>query len=237
MYSRLPFNQYFSDTSHIGTMSIPDYTYDEITYIHKEHTHTAHYKVMYIENRNVIQIHFQGTAGLNQWIANFEFPEDYYDSFKWEGVEIQLRVHEGWGCMYQGMKHIIRDQYTALHKKYPDADLEIIGWSLGSAMAQLCAQDLCFNCGVRGHVFTYGSVKPFYGNDKNMKRYLSQCYTECWNFGDINDIVSYLVPLPRYFKLNKVKIAQDKFCITRIFKADKYHCEYWRPELYTKFEK
>lgn len=238
MYKRLSFGQYFIDTSQgfgVGAnkMSIPYFNYDELIYKHHDHEHTAHYKVMYIESRDVIQIHFQGTVGKNQWIANFEFAEQYYDKFRWEGHDIQLRVHSGWGSMYKGMKHVIREQFEKLHTEHPTAEVEILGWSLGSSQAMLCCQDLFYNFGIKSHVFTYGSVKPWFGCNKHMRAYLRQCYKECYNFGDHNDIVTYMVPFLGYFKFNKVKIKQDSFCIAKLFNPMKYHTEYYKEEYYT----
>ena len=65
-----------------------------------------------------------------------------------------------------------------------------------------------------------------------MREYLAQCYEEAWNFGDWCDVVTYMVPLPRYFKFNKVKLKQCKFCIAKLFNPNKYHTEYWKAEYY-----
>lgn len=62
--------------------------------------------------------------------------------------------------LYCALKHNIRDEYKTLLDTYGHKEVEIIGWSLGSAIAQICVQDLFFNYGVKSHVFTFGSVKP-----------------------------------------------------------------------------
>lgn len=233
-YSRLPFEQYFIDASRgqWGCKTTVDFTYDIVKYKHGDHVHNAYYKVLYNEERNVIQIYFKETTDETGWRANFEFSEKYFDSFEYKGKKVQLRVHRGWAAMYVAMKHMVRDHLCALMDMHPKADVEIIGWSLGSAIAQLCAQDLYFNFNIKSHVFTYGSVKPWSGLKKITKEYLSQCYVEAYNFKDHNDIVGYMVPFPSYFSFNPIKIKQDKFCLAKLFKPFKYHTEYWKADYY-----
>ena len=233
-YERLPFEQYFIDTSrgeYGGTPSI-HFDYDEIDYKSGFYRYHAFYKVLYNEERQLIQIYFKETTDKTGWRANFDFFHKYYDSFQYKGKDIQLKTAKGWGQMYNSMKWYIRTTVEQLFKEHGSVPLEIIGWSLGSAIAQLCAQDLYFNYGLRAHIYTFGSVKPWFGMNNDMRQYLSECYIDCYNFGDINDIVIYQVPLPRYFKLNDVKVAQDDFCLFRLFKPMKYHTEYWKKELY-----
>lgn len=237
-YKRLPFNQYFADQSlgHYGGTPRFEVKYKEVKYKHKNHEHNAYYCVMFDEEREVYQIYFKETSSKSQWMANFNFPDSYYDSFQYEGKDIQLRVAKGWSALYCALKHYIRDEYYALRKEHGKHELEIIGWSLGSAIAQICAQDLFFNYKVKAHVFTFGSVKPWYGKDKDMKWYLSQCTKEIYNFKDHNDIVGYMVPLPKYFAMNPIKVKQDKFCLAKLFNPNKYHTEYWKEEYYTEIE-
>jgi hypothetical protein len=121
---------------------------------------------------------------------------------------IQLKTATGWGDMYSCVKWKIRNAVSELMRKHNGIDIyvEIIGWSLGSALAQLCAQDLYFNMGIKSHVFTFGSVKPWCGLNKNMRAYLKSCYEECFNFYCKEDIVGYMVPLLGRFALNHTKL-------------------------------
>ena len=234
-YKRLPFEQYFIDQSlgnYGGTrrFKVP---YKKVEYkCRHNHPHDAYYAVIYDEERNVIQIYFKETSSKSQWLANFNFPDAYYDRFHYGDNDIQLKVARGWSDLYCALKHQIRDEYGALLKKYGKKEVEIIGWSLGSAIAELCAQDLFFNYKLRAHIFTFGSVKPFCGKNKAMRAYLADCYKECYNFRDHNDIVGYMVPLSRYFALNHINIEQDKFSIFKLFKPQKYHTEYYKSEYY-----
>lgn len=238
MYQRLPFEQYFIDTSRGYGGQTPSVLvkYKTVEYEHHDHKHNAYYCVMYNSKRDVIQCYFKETTDDTGWKANFEFWEDYYDSFEYEGKNIQLKVATGWNIMYRAMKHFVRNEFNALREEHPDSEVEIIGWSLGSGQAQLCAQDLFYNYGVKAHVFTYGSVKPWYGSDKDVKEYLSSCYKECYNFSNVNDVVTYLPPFKKYFMFNKVKIKQKPFCIFRLFNPQVHHTVYWDKKMYAKIK-
>lgn len=229
-YSRLNFNQYFIDTSRgLDNQKVSiDVNYKEVHYTLKNKVYNAYYCVLYNESRDVIQVYLKETTDDTGWRANFMFAEDYYDSFEYNGQLIQLQVHKGWNVMYRAMKHYIRDEFKVLRDLHPNCEVEIIGWSLGSGQAQLCCQDLFYNFNVKSHVFTFGSVKPWYGKDKIMRDYLKECYVECYNFRDVNDIVGYMPPFGKYFMFNSVKVKQDNFCIFRLFNPYKYHTQYYK---------
>lgn len=233
-YNKLPYQQYFIDQSLGNYGGKPRFKvdYEETIYEHDNHKHTIYHKVLWDEERKVIQVYFKETSDKSEWRANFEFASKYYDRFEYEGKMIQLKTAGGWGDMYSCIKHKVRSSVEYYRLKYGCAEVEIIGWSLGSALAQLCCQDLYFNFNIKSYVFTYGSVKPWQGRNKVMRKYLSGCYKECYNFGDHNDIVTYMVCLPTYFKLREVKIKQDAFSIHRLFNPYKYHTEYWKEEYY-----
>lgn len=237
-YERLNFEQYFIDQSLGLWGGVPEVevNYKYIEFEHRGHLHNGYYCVMYNEKRDVHQIYFKETCTDEQWRTNFEFPGKYYDSFEYEGKKIQLKVASGWGELYQHMKWPVRNELTALIEQHGEKEVEVIGWSLGSAMAQLCAQDIFYNFNIKAHVFTYGSVKPWYGFSRATKNYLRSCYKECYNFGDHNDVVTYMVPLPGYFKFRKVKLKQDRFCIAKLFNPMKYHTEYYKSEYYENIE-
>jgi hypothetical protein len=240
-YKKLPFEQYFIDQSLGNYGGTPRFQvpYKKVEYkCRHNHPHDAYYAVIYDEEREVIQIYLKETSSKSQWAANFNFPDSYFDRFQYKGKDIQLKAARGWSDLYSALKTNIRQEYTALAELYPNKEVEIIGWSLGSAIAQLCAEDLYYqtNFKVKAHVFTFGSVKPFCGKNKDMKAYLADCCKECYNFRDINDIVGYLVPLYGYFAMKHINVRQDKFSIFKLFKPGKYHTEYYKEELYQDFE-
>ena len=87
---------------------------------------------------------------------------------------------------------MVRDDIKDLMLKHPGAFVEVFGWSLGSGIAQLAAEDIYFKFGVKPYLYTYGSVKPFFG--KQSWKYVSTCCEKVYNFYDWCDIVGYMVP-------------------------------------------
>ena len=144
-YRRLPYEEYFINTSedytHTGRATYP------VKYVAVKYNttklgkllglaHEVNYEIHYEQGRDVIQIHFQRTFGAIDWVANvFEFGSRYYRAIEFEGEPLQLRVHHGWGNMYLAIKQEVREQWAALHEEHPEAATEILGWSLGSAIA------------------------------------------------------------------------------------------------------
>lgn len=237
----LKFSQYFIDTSddfnHTGRARYK-IRYAAVPYIYKGFPFEANYEMHYEDKRNVIQINFQATTGNMDWIANFLFIKKYYDSFEWEGKKITLKVHNGWAAMYKAMKNQIRDRVSVLMHVYPTAEIEIVGWSLGSGMAQLCAQDIFYNFGRKVFLYTYGSVNPWKTNIFNrrkIKKYLRECCYECYNFTNVNDIVTYLPPrLFGFIKIKRRPVGRP-FIFWKLFNPGKYHTTYDNEELYTKY--
>ncbi len=245
-YKRLPFEQYFINTSenynNRGEVSYP-IVYTAVSYRHSAIErllgihHEVNYEIHYEEERNAIQINFQCTDGFMDWITNVvEFSAKYYDAIDYKGQPLQLRVHHGWGDMYKAGKHDIRSQWQALHEEHPDAETEILGWSLGSGQAILCAQDLNYNFGVKPHLFTYGTVRPFKSvrsNAKRMKKYLGSLCKECWNFADVNDVITYLPPFRGFLMIKRVDLGTGlRRTFFRLMNPYRYHTVYDRAELY-----
>jgi len=247
-YQRLPYEEYFINTSedftHTGRVTYP-VKYVAVKYNttklgkRLEIAHEVNYEIHYEPDRDVIQIHFQRTFGMIDWIANvFEFGSRYYHAIEFEGEPLQLRVHHGWGNMYLAIKYEVREKWAQLHDAHPEAATEILGWSLGSAIACLCCQDLNYNFGAKPYLYTFGSVRPFKCtplNRKRMQRYLSSLYTDCSNFADINDLISYMPPFRGFTMIHRVKLGTDqKRSFFRLIHPLRYHVHYDLPELYKK---
>lgn len=238
---RLLFSQYFIDTSndynHTGKARYK-IEYTKVPYTYKGVTFEANFEVHYEEDRRVIQINFEETNGKLDWLTNLLFIQRYYDSFEYGGKKITLKVHNGWAAMYKAVKHMIRDRVKVLLLKDPGATFEIIGWSLGSGQAQLCAQDIYYNFHRKVNLYTYGSVNPWKTNIFNRRKirnYLRDCCYECYNFGDVNDVVSYLPPrLFGFIKIKRRSVGRP-FLFWRLFNPGKYHTHYDDESLYTKF--
>jgi len=247
-YKPLPYEQYFIDTSEDFNntgMVRRKICYTPVTYTNRlarilNIRHEANYEVYYEAERDVIQINFQRTMEATDWIANVvEFGSRYYSSIDFEGQKLQLRVHHGWGDMYKSIKGYVRELWSREHEAHPDAVTEIIGWSLGSGLAILCAQDLNYKFGLKPYLYTFGSVRPFRYTPRNkalMKRYMDSLCTVCLNFADINDIISYMPPFYGFTMPNRVDLALDQLRLRRILHPLKYHTDYDRAMLYGAFE-
>ena len=102
-YERLPFAQYFLDTSgdynHSGRpFREPDYQALRYPCSGKLRSllglcHEVNYAFRYDPERDAIEIHFEKTVGFTDWFANiFEFSSKYYDAISYEECPLQLRV-------------------------------------------------------------------------------------------------------------------------------------------------
>ena len=239
-YSKLPYHQYFVDTSNDinnkGTKRF-EMNYNDVIYDWNGVRTHANYEINYDKERNVIQVHFQGTKDLPDWFTNFLFIPKYYDSFMWENKKITLKVHKSWAAMYKVMKHFIRNGVKELLKLHPNAEVEVIGWSLGSGQAQLCVQDLNYNLGIKSHLFTFGSVNLFKTNIFNrskIKKYLRSCCKEYHIFCNRNDIVTYVVPrFLGFIKICRTNV-KGKFNFFGLFNPLKYHMHYDEESIYER---
>lgn len=250
-YRRLNYEQYFIDNSRdynqTGRLRA-QFEYQAIPYKcnplkHKlEHLlgieHEVNYAFWYDEARDVIQIHFEKTNGNSDWYTNIlEFGSKYYDAFPFDGRMLTLYVHGGWGRMYKEIKYRIREEWSALHEAHPEAETEIIGWSLGSGQAMLCAQDLNYNFGLKAYVYTFGSVRPFrakFGQSKLLNEYLGQLTVRCYNFANRNDLVTYMPPFPGFRMIDRKNLGFQKVTIRRLLDPFTYHTIYDHKELYRK---
>ena len=242
-YKKLRYEQYFTDTSgdvnHTGKARF-QIEYESINYVYNGVLTHANYCVRYDDKRNVIEVHFEGTKDVPDWVTNLLFQPKYYESFLWKDKKITLKVHKSWAAMYKVMKDFVRSKVTNLLEQHKTAEVEVIGWSLGSAMAMLCSQDLNYNFGIEAHLFTFGSVNPFKMNIFNKGRtikYLRSCCKSYHIFCNRNDIVTYLVPkLFGFRKLSRINV-RGKFNFFGLFNVAKNHFIYDRPELYSRIYK
>ena len=247
-YRRLPYEEYFINTSedytHTGRATYP-VAYVAVKYNTTKFfkwfglSHEVNYEMHYEPDRDVIQLHFQRTLGAIDWVANiFEFASRYYTAIEFEGEKLQLRVHHGWGNMYLAVKHEVRDRWQELHEAHPSAATEILGWSLGSGIACLCCQDLHYNFGVKPYLYTFGSVRPFKCtplNKKRMHAYLATLYTDCLNFANVNDLITYMPPFRGFTMIRRVDVGTErKRTFFRMLHPLRYHVRYDDADLYGK---
>jgi hypothetical protein len=234
-YKRLNFEDYFiicSRNYNKLDTSLEIAKYESIKYTYRGSEYSAEYQVRFDEARNCIQVILQQTASKSDWKVNFDFPAKFYDKFTFENKLIQLRIHRGWGNMWLVCQSAVRMKVAKLLKEHPDCYIEVFGWSLGSGMAQLAAEDIYFKFGVKPYLYTYGSVKPFYGEDTY--NFVKSCCAEAYNFYDHCDIVGYMVPF--FCKaINHCKVKLEKFSLIKLFKPNTYHTKYDVSEQYDNY--
>ena len=176
-YKKLDFEDYFticSDNWNDLETDLELAKYKDVPYQYKGKTFYANYQVRFDSKRNCIQAIFQQTYQKSDWIVNFDFPKKVYDQFTFDGKLIQLRAHGGWVRMWLVIQDVVRDDIKDLLLKHPKAFIEVFGWSLGSGIAQLAAEDIYFKFGVKPYLYTYGSVKRLswlYGSILRLKSY------------------------------------------------------------------
>lgn len=235
-YKRLNFEDYFTICStnynHIDT-DLQLAEYDCIEYNYKNKLYRVEYQVRFDEERNCIQIIMQQTTDDADWKVNFDFPSKIYDKFTFEGKLIQLKVHRGWGNMWLCCQRAVRKKVQVLLEQHPNCFIEIFGWSLGSALAQLAAEDVYFKFGIKPYLYTFGSVKPFYGKDTYT--FVQSCCEAVYNFYDHCDIVGYMVPFFGWKAINHCKVKLEKFSIAKLFKPLIYHTQYQVPYQYDPY--
>ena len=68
-----------------------------------------------------------------------------------------------------------------------------------------------------------------------MHRYLATLYTDCENFADVNDLISYMPPFRGFTMIRRVNVGTDyKRSFFRLLHPLRYHVHYDLPELYRK---
>ena len=91
---------------------------------------------------------------------------------------------------------------------------------------------------MRPNLSTFGSVRPFRSTRSNREqthRYLDSLCAECWNFANINDIVTYMPPFRGFTMIHRVKVGTDqKRSLFRLLHPLRYHVHYDLPGLYKK---
>lgn len=136
--------------------------------------------------------------------------------------------------MWLACKDKVREKVKTLLGRHKNCYVEIFGWSLGSGLAQIAAEDVYYKFGVMPYLYTFGSVKPFYGH--KTYNYVKHCCAAVYNFYDHCDIVGYMVPLPGWHAINHVKVKLERFAPHKLFNPYKFHTRYFVPWLYDEIE-
>lgn len=165
-----------------------------------------------------IKLLFEESQGKRDWQNNFNFPVKIYKNQK-----SKLLAHRGFGNAYKSANDVIMNELEGYIKQFPDFNVVIAGWSHGGALAVLAAEDFYFRFKKQATLITYGAPKTLWG--KKSQDYLRACVKDAVQFGNNNDIVTYLPPFPGYHHVN-IHRCGEKFSLKKIFRSDVYHCNY-----------
>lgn len=166
----------------------------------------------------LIKLLFEESQGKRDWQNNFNFPVKIYKNQK-----SILLAHRGFGNAYKSANDVIMNELEGYIKQFPDFNVVIAGWSHGGALAVLASEDFYFRFKKQATLITYGAPKTLWG--KKSQDYLRACVKDAVQFGNNNDIVTYLPPFPGYHHVN-IHRCGEKFSLKKIFRSDVYHCNY-----------
>lgn len=176
------------------------------------------------EESNTIYLLFQESVGWD-WFYNFlawPIPVRPY-----KGMKKKWLAHYGLIRVYRSARDTI---IQAVKDKYKEGMKIIVGgFSHGGGLAQLAAEDICFQLDYKPEVVIFGSMRPFMG--KKSLQHAMECYdmNTSRSYQNGTDIVPYLPP---YGKTLPFKHIGEKFNIFKIFIAGKYHQGYGEEKLY-----
>lgn len=161
---------------------------------HSSDTDTYAYIAVQKPNRSII-IGFRGTQSLLNWFNDFKF---LTRPLPWKDAPDSAFVHRGFFTSYASVsKELISILTNVVFPVYPDYSIDIVGHSLGGAMATLCSLDLKVNVGWQGpiSVFTYG--QPRVGNHNFSNYYNSHHRAQDTTLRVINysDMITHVPPL------------------------------------------
>lgn len=179
------------------------------------------YQIVVYDSEKTIRLFFQGSQSTIDWIINFCFPVKPYKNAKYK-----LRYHYGWSKAYNSAKDKIMAELIQVSNSLPEYDVEIVGHSLGGALASYAAEDFNFRTLKKPTLITFGAPKPAFGK-KTKNRILESC-EKVYQYSHRNDFVPCLPPF--YKHIDVIKLG--KFKLKELFKFVSYHTSYDNEEFY-----
>lgn len=198
----------------------------------------TNYKIRYLSHLKLIQIAFEGSKSIFDWIINFF----YFGLFKikpYKNMKIIYKTHIGFTKSYKSIQDELHQQIKDICKNNEVRDIEIFGHSYGGAMSQLCLEDLTYHYVeqlespemFRNHVptitaMTIGAPRVFYKVCKKSWERIQTRLSRLILVANVNDLVTHCPPsivgtkhiLPQY------GVGNDKCAnIFKILNPLKYH--------------
>lgn len=111
-----------------------------------------------------VQVFFQQSASKKDWEINFDFAVAPY-----KNMEETWLAHRGFVRAWKSAQDVVIGEILACKGR----DVEVYGYSLGGAMAQLCLEDLLFR-GIAACGKTWASPKVFWLPPKKLQERMKQ---------------------------------------------------------------
>lgn len=181
------------------------------------------YAIKRYDDEKILRLFFQGSRSKTDWLLNFNFPVKAYKK-----QQNKLKYHAGWIKAYKSANDEIMSEFVKEADTYQGYRIEIIGHSLGGALAVYAAEDFNFRTGKKPVLITFGAPKAVFGK-KTQKRLLDSC-SEIHQYAHKDDLVPMIPPC--YKHLNKISCGK-KFSLIEFFKFVWYHTHYDEESYYS----
>lgn len=178
----------------------------------------VNYKIIVDDNEKCVYIVFQESVSKQDWKINFDFPAKVY-----KNQESPLIVHRGYAKAWKSARDVILAEFEDEFINKIHYDVYVIGWSYGSSIALLCAEDIKYWYNVSCNVVTFGGAKICYG--LRSRNYLRKCYESCFQYTNINDFVTWMIPLPFVYNVRKIRVG-GRFKFKEILNTVYNHTHY-----------
>lgn len=182
------------------------------------------WKIEIDNSEKKIRVMFQESNQKSDWFYNFCFP--IVIGFLGKPYILSM----GWYTVAKSCEELILDNVAEYYREYPDYEFEVCGYSFGGAMAQLFGVMIYEKLGIKTHLVTFGSPKPFFSLlSKFMAR---RCFKSIIQYAHWNDIVTWCIPLPSYYSIKNTRLG--KFSLKGLFNPVVYHQAYSDASLYSE---
>lgn len=173
-----------------------------------------------------IYVLFEESNGKEDWKNNFDFLPVPIKPYK--RMKKTWFAHKGFVKVYHSVRDKVMNVTRELIVNHSDHKVVVGGWSHGGALAQLCAEDIYYNLGVKPTLTTFGSPRVFYG--KVAERTIRQAVADdSRQYENGSDIVPKVPPFARCVRSDHIG---DNFNLWESRKTAYYHCDYGNEELY-----
>lgn len=169
----------------------------------------------------IIRVMFKESCSKIDWILNFLFlimPVFIGGTPYWFSL--------GWWLSWESGRKLIIQKIISEILERKDYTVQICGFSLGGAIAQICGIEIYEATGIKTELITFGSPKPLFNFYTWVKAKTS--FSKVTQYAHKSDIVTWCIP---FFHTVK-NIRLGKFSFVGLFNPNKFHQIYGDKSLY-----